>query len=84
MATAGGHCWGPCRPFRGMRSEYKGLDLDAAPEMQWVEAPDDADQGTQSLLGYFGSWRQVWQGLLAALKPMWDVGWVMKQALMLP
>lgn len=37
-----------------MRSEYKGLDLDAAPEMQWVEAPDDADRGTQSLLGYFG------------------------------
>lgn len=54
MATAGGHCWGPTAP-PGDEERAQGLDLDAAPEMQWVEAPEDADQGTHSSLGYFGS-----------------------------
>lgn len=33
-------------PSVGIRSGYKGLDLNAAPSMQGVEAPDEASQGT--------------------------------------
>lgn len=52
--------------------------------MQWVEALDEAGDGTWSLSVYPGPWHNVWQDLLAACSSMQDIAWIMKQAVILP